>query len=51
MQASGLSRMFLHAHHLSFLWPETGVEFSVSAPLPADLAAVIDSLNPPRVRK
>ena len=51
MQASGLTRMFLHAHHVSFVWPETGVEFSVSAPLPADLAAVIDVLNPPRVRK
>ena len=51
MKASGLTRMFLHAHQLSFVWPETGVEFSVSAPLPADLAAVIDVLNPPRVRK
>ncbi len=51
MKESGLTRMFLHAHHVSFVWPETGVEFSVSAPLPADLAAVIDVLNPPRVRK
>ena len=51
MQAVGLTRMFLHAHQLSFVWPDTGVEFSVSAPLPADLAAVIDVLNPPRVRK
>jgi len=51
MQASGLARMFLHAHQVSFVWPESGVEFSVSAPLPADLAAVIDALNPPRVRK
>jgi 23S rRNA pseudouridine955/2504/2580 synthase len=44
MKAVGLTRMFLHAHHVSFVWPESGVEFSVSAPLPADLAAVIDSL-------
>lgn len=51
MKASGLTRMFLHAHHVSFVWPETGVEFSASAPLPADLASVIDVLNPPRVRK
>jgi 23S rRNA pseudouridine955/2504/2580 synthase len=45
MRAAGLARMFLHAHHLSFTWPDTGVEFSVSAPLPADLAAVIDALS------
>jgi 23S rRNA pseudouridine955/2504/2580 synthase len=51
MKALGLGRMFLHAHQLSFVWPETGVEFAASAPLPADLAAVIDALNPPRVRK
>ena len=51
MKELGLGRMFLHAHQLSFVWPETGVEFSASAPLPADLAAVIDVLNPPRVRK
>jgi 23S rRNA pseudouridine955/2504/2580 synthase len=51
MENTGLKRMFLHAHQLSFTWPDTGVEFSVSAPLPADLAAVIDALNPPRVRK
>jgi 23S rRNA pseudouridine955/2504/2580 synthase len=51
MKALGLGRMFLHAHQVSFVWPETGVEFSASAPLPADLAAVIDVLNPPRVRK
>ena len=43
MKESGLKRMFLHAHHVSFVWPETGVEFSVSAPLPADLAAVVDA--------
>jgi 23S rRNA pseudouridine955/2504/2580 synthase len=44
MKAVGLTRMFLHAHHLSFVWPDTGVEFSVSTPLPADLAAVLDGL-------
>jgi 23S rRNA pseudouridine955/2504/2580 synthase len=44
MKSSGLDRMFLHAHQVSFVWPDTGVEFSVSAPLPPDLAAVIDAL-------
>ena len=46
----GLKRMFLHAHQLSFVWPDTGVEFSVSAPLPADLSAVVDALNAPKAR-
>jgi 23S rRNA pseudouridine955/2504/2580 synthase len=50
MKETGLTRMFLHAHQVSFVWPDTGVEFSVNAPLPADLAAVIDVLNPPRKR-
>jgi 23S rRNA pseudouridine955/2504/2580 synthase len=45
MKESGLKRMFLHAHHVSFTWPETGVEFSASAPLPPDLAAVIELLQ------
>jgi len=45
MQELGLKRMFLHAHQLSFVWPDTGMEFSASAPLPADLAAVIDVLR------
>ncbi len=51
MKESGLTRMFLHAHQVSFVWPDTGVEFTASAPLPADLAAVIDVLNPPRKRE
>jgi len=51
MKAQGLKRMFLHAHHVSFVWPDTGVEFSVSAPLPPDLAAVIDVLNAPKEKK
>jgi 23S rRNA pseudouridine955/2504/2580 synthase len=45
MKAAGLTRMFLHAHHVSFVWPETGVEFSISTPLPAELSAVIDALG------
>jgi 23S rRNA pseudouridine955/2504/2580 synthase len=47
----GLARMFLHAHSVSFAWPQGGA-FSASAPLPADLAAIIDGLNvvQPRAR-
>ena len=45
MKALGLTRMFLHAHQVSFTWPDTGVEFSVNAPLPLELAAVIDALG------
>ncbi|HEV7608129.1 MAG TPA: RluA family pseudouridine synthase [Steroidobacteraceae bacterium] len=48
MLGLGLKRMFLHAHHVSFVWPDTGMEFSVSAPLPPELAAVIDSLSAPK---
>jgi len=51
MKEFGLRRMFLHAHHLSFTWPDSGVEFSVSAPLPAELSAVVDALNAPKEKK
>ena len=47
MRSFGLERMFLHAHTLSFAWPQGG-EFSVSAPLPAELRAVIDRLQSAR---
>ena len=50
MREFGLTRMFLHAHQVSFTWPETGNEFSVNAPLPRELAAVIDKLGD-KVRK
>jgi len=40
----GLNRMFLHAHSASFLWP-TQREFSVNAPLPAELKSVLDELT------
>ncbi|MBV6416117.1 MAG: Ribosomal large subunit pseudouridine synthase C [Steroidobacteraceae bacterium] len=46
----GLRRMFLHASSVSFTWPQSGTEFSVNAPLPADLAAVIDRLAAAPVR-
>jgi 23S rRNA pseudouridine955/2504/2580 synthase len=51
MKFYGLTRMFLHAHHLSFVWPDTGVEFSVSAPLPPELSAVVDALNASKEKK
>jgi 23S rRNA pseudouridine955/2504/2580 synthase len=44
MRELGLTRMFLHAHQVSFTWPETGAEFSANAPLPPELAAIIDKL-------
>ncbi len=43
MREQGLTRMFLHSHRISFDWPNGG-DFSASAPLPADLAAVLDAL-------
>jgi 23S rRNA pseudouridine955/2504/2580 synthase len=43
MREQGLTRMFLHSHRISFDWPNGG-DFSASAPLPSDLAAVLDAL-------
>jgi 23S rRNA pseudouridine955/2504/2580 synthase len=45
METFGLQRMFLHAHSLSFEWPDTGEPFQASAPLPADLRAVLTALE------
>ena len=45
MEELGLKRMFLHAHQVSFTWPESGAEFSVNAPLPPELAAILDKLG------
>lgn len=44
MREEGLERMFLHSHRISFDWPNGG-DFSASAPLPKDLAAVLDALG------
>lgn len=40
---AGLTRMFLHAQTLSFEWPG-GKQYAFSAPLPADLSAVVEAL-------
>ena len=42
----GLKRTFLHAQSVAFEWPGSGVPFHVSAPLPAELAAVLDAVTP-----
>jgi 23S rRNA pseudouridine955/2504/2580 synthase len=44
MRELGLGRMFLHAHSLAFVWPDTGQEFAVSVPLPEELKNVLDAL-------
>ena len=41
----GLDRIFLHAHSISFEDPTRKVPMSVSAPLPPELAAVVDALT------
>jgi 23S rRNA pseudouridine955/2504/2580 synthase len=48
LKSFGLKRMFLHAHSLSFDWPDTGEPFSASAPLPDDLKAVLTALETKR---
>lgn len=40
-----LDRQFLHAEHLAFEHPITGEAVAVDSDLPADLAAVLDSLS------
>lgn len=39
-------RQFLHAARLSFRHPATGEELTFATPLPADLAALLDTLTP-----
>jgi 23S rRNA pseudouridine955/2504/2580 synthase len=46
LKAYGLKRTFLHAQSLAFEWPGSGVPFHVSAPLPQELAAVLDAITP-----
>jgi len=45
MRPTGLKRLFLHAARLEFRHPVTGGKLKFEAPLPADLAAVLDRLT------
>ena len=36
----GLRRIFLHAHAVDFVWPDSDEEFMISSPLPEDLRDV-----------
>ena len=47
LQASGLRRMFLHAHRLALAHPSSGEPMTLESPLPADLAAFVASLGAP----
>jgi 23S rRNA pseudouridine955/2504/2580 synthase len=46
LKRHGLKRTFLHAQSVAFEWPGSGVPFHVSAPLPPELAAVLDAITP-----
>ena len=46
LKGLGLKRIFLHAQSVAFEWPGSGVPFHASAPLPADLAGVLDAITP-----
>jgi 23S rRNA pseudouridine955/2504/2580 synthase len=46
LRRQGLKRTFLHAQSVAFDWPGSGVPFHVSAPLPAELSAVLDAITP-----
>ena len=44
--AEGLSRQFLHAHHLAFTHPASGETIRFTAELPSDLRSYLDRLVP-----
>jgi 23S rRNA pseudouridine955/2504/2580 synthase len=46
LKQHGLKRTFLHAQSVAFEWPGSGVPFHASAPLPEELAAVLDAITP-----
>src|ERR1035438_6488205 len=46
LKGHGLKRTFLHAQSVAFEWPGSGMPFHVSAPLPAELSAVLDAITP-----
>lgn len=45
LKTFGLQRIFLHAHSLAFVWPDSGEEFSASVPLPDELRSVLTALE------
>ena len=45
LKSFGLQRVFLHAHSLTFEWPDTGETFNASVPLPDELRAVLTALE------
>lgn len=45
LKSFGLQRIFLHAHSLTFEWPDTGETFNASVPLPDELRAVLTALE------
>jgi 23S rRNA pseudouridine955/2504/2580 synthase len=50
LKQHGLKRTFLHAQSVAFEWPGSGVPFHASAPLPSELAAVLDAITPMKRR-
>jgi 23S rRNA pseudouridine955/2504/2580 synthase len=50
LKGHGLKRTFLHAQSVAFEWPGSGVPFHASAPLPGELAAVLDAITPMKRR-
>jgi len=46
-RTDGSPRVFLHAHHLGFVHPVSGVPIESTSPLPDDLAAVVAGLDRP----
>jgi 23S rRNA pseudouridine955/2504/2580 synthase len=45
LRTLGLRRMFLHASSIAFRWPESGSDFRAEAPLPVELASVLEKLG------
>jgi 23S rRNA pseudouridine955/2504/2580 synthase len=50
LKRHGLKRTFLHAQSVAFEWPDSGVPFHASAPLPSELAEVLDAITPMKRR-
>jgi 23S rRNA pseudouridine955/2504/2580 synthase len=46
LKPHGLKRTFLHAQSVAFEWPGSAMPFHVSAPLPPELASVLDAITP-----